>query len=139
VHLRISVPHLQKINNGKINICDLRPRYLATRFVEITNDRTAVTVRLARRRGGPARRQTPPCLRFTLVAIHRILDFSAFQPEQIACMRAAYEDAMDVLKHADVRLSELVAKHIIEVARTGERDPDRLREKALAELGILDR
>jgi len=46
---------------------------------------------------------------------------------------------MDVLKHADVRLSELVAKRIIEVARTGERDPDRLREKALAELGILGR
>jgi hypothetical protein len=80
-----------------------------------------------------------PCQRVTLVAIHRILDFSAFQPEQIACMRAAYEDAMDVLKHADFRLSELVAKHIIEVARTGERDPDRLREKALTELGVLSR
>lgn len=49
------------------------------------------------------------------------MDFSAFEPEQIACMRAAYEDAMDLFKDADVRLSELVAKHIIEVARTGVR------------------
>ena len=67
------------------------------------------------------------------------MDFSAFEPEQIACMRAAYEDAMDVLKHSDIFLSELVEKRIIEVARTGERDPDRLREKALAELGIFNR
>ena len=80
-----------------------------------------------------------PCQRVTLVAIHRILDFSAFQPEQIACMRAAYEDAMNVLRRADVRLSELVANQIIEVARTGERDPDRLRQKALIELGIFGR
>jgi len=67
------------------------------------------------------------------------MDFSAFEPEQIACMRAAYEDAMDVLKRTDVRLSELVAKQIIEVARTGERDPDRLRDKALTVLGVLGR
>jgi hypothetical protein len=31
----------------------------------------------------------------------------------------------------------LVAKKIIEVSQQGERDPVRLREKALSELGIL--
>ena len=106
--------------------------------VEVTNDRTAVRSDWGRR-VGPARRRTRPCQRVTLVTIHRIMAFSAFEPEQIACMRAAYEDAMDALKRADVRLSELVAKQIIEVARTGERDPDRLRQKALIELGIFGR
>jgi len=54
-------------------------------------------------------------------------------------MRAAYEEALGVLKRTDVRLTELVAKQIIEIARTGERDPDRLRDKALTDLGILAR
>ena len=67
------------------------------------------------------------------------MDFSAFEPAQIACMRAAYEDAMVMLNRTDVRLSELVAEQIIRVARTGERDPDRLRRKALTELGIFRR
>jgi hypothetical protein len=75
------------------------------------------------------------------MAIHQLSEFSAFGPEQIACMRAAYEDALDALKLNDDRVSELVARQIIEVARTGERDPDRMREKALeatlAELGLL--
>ena len=74
-----------------------------------------------------------------MATIHHLREFSSFEPEQIACMRAAYEDAMDVLKRTDVRLSELVAKQIIEVARTGERDPDRLRDKALTVLGVLGR
>ena len=61
------------------------------------------------------------CKRTTLMAIHQLSEFSAFGPEQIACMRAAYEDALDALKLNDDRVSELVARQIIEVARTGER------------------
>ena len=72
------------------------------------------------------------------MAIYRLLKFSAFDPEEIACMTAAYEDALRVLQLANrqVPITELVAKKIIEVAQAGERNPDRLREKALTELGI---
>ena len=71
------------------------------------------------------------------MAIYRLLKFSAFQPEEITCMTAAYEDALRVLQLADRQdpLTELVAKKIIEAAQLGERDPKRLREKALTELG----
>ena len=66
------------------------------------------------------------------MAIYRLLQFSAFEPDQIACMRAAYEDALAALKLNDRQdpLTELVAKKIIEAAQ-GECDPDRLCETAL--------
>jgi hypothetical protein len=62
----------------------------------------------------------------------------AFGPEQIACMRAAYEDALTALDLSDQQdpVTELVAKRIIEAAQTGERRPDRLREVALQGLAI---
>ena len=67
------------------------------------------------------------------MAIYRLLQFSAFEPDQIACMRAAYEDALAALKLNDRRdpITELVAKKVIEAAQAGERDPDRLCETAL--------
>jgi hypothetical protein len=69
---------------------------------------------------------------------NRLLQFSAFQPEEINCMTTAYEDALRVLRLADRQdpITELVAKRIIEAAQTGKRDPRRLREKVLTELGI---
>jgi hypothetical protein len=73
------------------------------------------------------------------MAIYRLLKFAAFDPEDISCMTTAYEDALVVLRLADRQdpITELVAKKIIEVSQQGERDPVRLREKALSELGIL--
>ena len=52
-------------------------------------------------------------------------------------MTQAYEDALRVLNLADRRdpIIELVARKIIEVAKTGERDPVRLRERALNGIG----
>jgi hypothetical protein len=72
------------------------------------------------------------------MAIYRLLKFSAFQPEEITCMTAAYEDALRVLQLSDRQdpITEIVAKKIIEAAQTGERDPRRIRERALRELGI---
>ena len=35
------------------------------------------------------------------MAIYRLLKFSAFQPDEITCMTAAYEDALRVLQLAD--------------------------------------
>jgi len=73
------------------------------------------------------------------MAIDQLLQFSVFEPDQIACMRAAYEDDLDALQPTQRQgpITELVAKKIIiEVVQTGERDPDRLRERALRNLII---
>ena len=72
------------------------------------------------------------------MAIYRLLKFAAFDPEMIASMTAAYEDALRVLRLADRQdpITELVARKIIKVARSGGRDPTQIREQALKELGI---
>jgi hypothetical protein len=72
------------------------------------------------------------------MAIYRLLKFAAFDPEMIASMTAAYEDALRVLQLADRQdpITELVAKKIIDAAQLGESDPVRIRESALKELGI---
>ncbi len=72
------------------------------------------------------------------MAIYRLLKFSAFEPEAITRMTAAYEDALCALGVTDRQdsVTELIAKKIIEIAQQGERDPVRLRGRALAELGF---
>jgi hypothetical protein len=72
------------------------------------------------------------------MTISRLLQQSAFGPEAIALMVAAYEDCLRVLNLADRSdpLTEMVARKIIEVAQTGERDPERIRRRALADMGI---
>jgi hypothetical protein len=37
------------------------------------------------------------------MAMYRLLKFQAFQPEEITCMTAAYEDALRVLQLADYK------------------------------------
>jgi hypothetical protein len=49
------------------------------------------------------------------MAIYRLLENSAFGPEQIGYMTAAYE---------------------VEIAQTGERDPLQIRMRAIAELSV---
>ena len=75
------------------------------------------------------------------MAIYRLLQFSAFEPEAVAAMTAAYEDALRVLQLVDRQdpLTEVVARKIIEVAQLGERDPIRLRARALDNLGAAPR
>jgi len=73
------------------------------------------------------------------VAIYRILrDESVFDPEAIQRMTLAYEGALKVLRLLDRQdpITEKVAKKIIEIERAGETDPDRLRDRALSQLGI---
>jgi hypothetical protein len=67
------------------------------------------------------------------VTIHRILQQTAFTPEQINLMVAAYEDCLRILKVADRTdpITAMVAKAIIEIAQTGERDPVRICHLAL--------
>ena len=59
-----------------------------------------------------------------------------FEPEAIERMTAAYEHALKVLQLNDRNdpITEVVARKIIEIAEVGERDPDRLCERALAAL-----
>ena len=81
----------------------------------------------------------PACLRREHpVAIYRIFKTIAFEPEAIAIMSAAYEDALRILQLADREdpITELVAKKIIEVAQSGVTSSVLIREMALKELGI---
>jgi hypothetical protein len=68
------------------------------------------------------------------MAIYRLLQKSAFGPEEIERMTTAYEDALRVLGLTDRAdpLTEILAKKIIEIAQTGERDPAKIRDKAVA-------
>jgi hypothetical protein len=72
------------------------------------------------------------------VAIYRLLQQSAFSPEDIDRLVAAFEDSLRALKLADRSdpLTETIAKKLIEIAQTGERDPRQLRRRALAALDL---
>ena len=61
-------------------------------------------------------------------------DHDAFGPDTIALLAAALEDTLRQLGLADRNDPAVtrVAKSIIELARLGERDPNRLRDLALA-------
>ena len=67
-----------------------------------------------------------------------LLENSAFGPDEIKSMTTAYEDALRVLGFVDRTdaITEIVAKKVIEIAQTGERDPFRIRARAIADLRI---
>jgi len=68
---------------------------------------------------------------------------AAFDPETVGILIAAFDDAWQSVKANEIDLSsenriELVrtvlARRILELALTGERDPDRLRKEAMLDL-----
>ena len=65
------------------------------------------------------------------------LEGENFDPETRRIMGVAFEAARSSLRLSDVsdRVAEIVAKKIIELAKAGERNPDVICERALAELG----
>ena len=69
------------------------------------------------------------------MSIHVFLD-AAFTPEDVQILAAAFEDALKALGLVDREdaVTKLVAEKIITAAKTGERDPERLRDAVLAEL-----
>jgi hypothetical protein len=71
------------------------------------------------------------------MAIHHLLDSFAFGPEEIQYVVKAYDDALSALGLAsrDDPATRLLAKKIIEIARTGERDPIKIRRRAIEKLG----
>jgi hypothetical protein len=72
------------------------------------------------------------------VAIYRLLQQAAFGPEEIDRLVTAFEDSLRVLKLQDRTdpLTETIAKKLIEIAQTGERDPRRLRRRAFQALDL---
>ena len=75
------------------------------------------------------------------MAIFRLLQTSGFEPQDIERMVAAYEQARAQLglKDRNDPLTETVAKLIIEVAQTGEKDSAVICALALSRLNGTDR
>jgi hypothetical protein len=71
------------------------------------------------------------------VAIYRLLQNSAFAPEDISPLVAAYENCLCVLgPDRSDPIAQLIAKKIIEIGQTGMRDPVQVGRLALEEIGI---
>ena len=75
------------------------------------------------------------------MAIYRLLQKSAFEPEDILRLETAYEFALArlALKDRSDPVTEIVARHIIDTAQTGEKDPDKICAIALSSLNGRDR
>ena len=72
------------------------------------------------------------------MAIYRLLQNSAFAPEDITPLVAAYEDCLRILKLSDRSdpITEIIAKKVIELGQTGIRDSARLSRLTLQEIGM---
>ena len=72
------------------------------------------------------------------MAIYRLIANGSFAPDEIEVMTAAYEDALIDLRVAnrDEPITELIAKAIVNVTATGERDPILIKERAINALGV---
>jgi hypothetical protein len=77
------------------------------------------------------------CLSEPAVPIRRLLEHNdAFSPEDVQILLGAFDDTVRVLNLTDRErpLTMMVAKLIIEFAKEGERDPDRLRDLVVKSL-----
>jgi hypothetical protein len=72
------------------------------------------------------------------MAIYRLIANGSFGPDEIEVMKAAYEAALVEIGVAnrDDPITELIAKSIVNVTATGERDPKEVMERALNALGV---
>jgi len=72
------------------------------------------------------------------VVICRFLQSSVFGPEAIERMATAYENTLRTVRLNEEAgpVNEVIAKKIVEIAQSGERDPARITALALKQLGI---
>ena len=72
------------------------------------------------------------------MAIYKLIANGSFGPDEIAVMKSAYEAALiDVgVTDRDDPITDLIARSIVTVTSTGERDPHRVMERALNALGV---
>jgi hypothetical protein len=70
------------------------------------------------------------------VPIRRLLENHVFGPDEITVLTTAFEDTLRMLRLVDRAdpATEIIARKIIELAQQGERDPVRLRERAIQSL-----
>jgi hypothetical protein len=70
--------------------------------------------------------------------INRLLDAGSFGPDDIKVLNDAYEGALRALFLVDRNdpLTEIIAKKIIEIGRTGIRDPVQISSMAIKALGL---
>jgi len=70
------------------------------------------------------------------VAIYRMLRIASFSPEDNERLATAYEDALRALHLANRAhpVTTIIARRIIDAAKTGERDPARLCALAIKDL-----
>ncbi len=73
------------------------------------------------------------------MTIHRFLENTPLEPEDVERLVSAYEKALRALslKGRDDPLTELVAKKVIEIGQTGVRDPLQISQLAIKQLGLL--
>jgi hypothetical protein len=61
-------------------------------------------------------------------------DQSVFQPDDVRAMSVAFDEVCETLKlNGDRQARETVATRVVELARRGERNADRLRDRVLRE------
>ncbi|MGB2584782.1 MAG: hypothetical protein WCB77_09235 [Pseudolabrys sp.] len=72
------------------------------------------------------------------MAIYRLITDGSFGPDEIKVMTAAYEAALIdlVVTNRDDPITELIARAVVNVTATGERDPTLTKERALNALGV---
>jgi hypothetical protein len=72
------------------------------------------------------------------MAIYKLIANGSFGPQEIEAMSAAYESALIDLgiTNRDDLVTELIAKSIVNVIATGERNPELIKERAINALGL---
>ena len=72
------------------------------------------------------------------MAIYRLIANGSFGTDEIKVMTAAYEGALVDLNVANRHdpITDLIAKAIVNVTATGERDPILVKERAINALGV---
>ena len=72
--------------------------------------------------------------------VYRIFRERVFEPEAVIYMAKACEGALVALKVSDRDdpFTEVIARKIVQLADSGEQDPDRLRDRVLEALGRND-
>jgi hypothetical protein len=72
------------------------------------------------------------------MAIYKLIANGSFGPDEIEVMKVAYEAALVNVGVTDRNdpITELIAKAIVNVTASGERDPKQVMERALNALGV---
>jgi hypothetical protein len=71
-----------------------------------------------------------------LMAIYRVFKQRVFDPEAVACMAKAYEGALVALKVSDRDdpFTQDIARKIVQLAESGDLNPDLLRDRTVEAL-----